>query len=138
MSVPSTESGPPPGGPPPSGLPPFNASDISQDDKMMAMLAYILGVFTGFVGPLILWLLKKDQSKFVAYHALQALLLHAAVTVGYFLSGILMVVLIGMVTLPAFWILGLVFSILAGLAANKGDWYEIPVLGKIARQNVGI
>ena len=49
-----------------------------------------------------------------------------------------MVVLIGMVTLPAFWILGLVFSILAGLAANKGDWYEIPVIGKIARQSAGV
>jgi len=104
----------------------------------MAMLAYLLGVFTGFLGPLVLWLLKKDQSKFVAFHALQALLLHAVVTIGYFISGALMVVLIGMVTLPAFWILGLVFSILAGLAANKGDWYEIPVIGKIARQSAGV
>ena len=133
MSVPSPESGLPP-----TGLPPYNASGISQDEKTMAMLAYLLGVFTSFLGPLVLWLLKKDQSKFVAFHALQALLLHAVVTIGYFISGALMVILIGVVTLPAFWILGLVFSILAGLAANKGDWYEIPVIGKIARQSAGV
>ena len=110
---------------------------LTQDDKTMAMLAYLLGIVTGFAGPLILWLLKKDQSKFVAYHALQALLLHAAVVVGYLLSFVLFFLIIGMFTLPIFVLLGLVFSILAGLAANRGEWYEIPVLGKIARQQTG-
>ena len=37
MSVPSPESGLPP-----TGLPPYNASGISQDEKTMAMLAYLL------------------------------------------------------------------------------------------------
>ncbi len=128
MSIPTPES----------SIPPYNAPGISQDDKTMAMLSYILGVFTGFVGPLVLWLIKKDQSKFVAYHALQALLLHAAVTIGYILSSVLVVFLIGFITGPAFWILGLVFSILAGMAANNGDWYEIPIIGKIARQSAGL
>ncbi len=110
---------------------------ITQDDKTMAMLAYFLGIVTGFVGPLVLWVLKKDQSKFVAFHSLQALLLHAVVVIGYILSGLLVFVLIGFVTYPAFFLLGLVFSILAGLAANRGEWYDIPILGKIARQQTG-
>lgn len=114
-----------------------HAPVITQDDKTMAMLAYLLGLFTGFAGPLILWLLKKDQSKFVAYHALQALLLHAAVVLGYIISFVLFFLIIGMFTLPVFIVLGLVFSILAGLAANRGEWYDIPVLGKIARQQTG-
>lgn len=130
MSIPSPESN----FSPPLG----DTSGISQDDKTMAMLAYILGIFTGFIGPLVLWLIKKDQSKFVGYHAMQALLLHAVVTIGYFLSGFLMAVLVGFLTLPVFGLLGLVFSILAGLAANKGEWYDIPVIGKIARQQTGI
>ncbi len=113
-------------------------SAITQDDKTMAMLSYILGIFTGFLGPLILWLVKKDQSKFVAFHALQALILHAVVVVGYILSSFLIIVLVGFLTYPAFFILGLVYSVLAGLAANKGDWYEIPVIGKLARQQVGL
>jgi uncharacterized membrane protein len=108
-------------------------SAITQDDKTMAMLSYILGIFTGF-----LWLVKKDQSKFVAFHALQALILHAVVVAGYILSGFLLFVLIGFLTYPAFFIIGLVYSLLAGLAANKGDWYEIPIVGKLARQQVGL
>lgn len=128
MSIPSPEN----------SIPPYNTSGISQDDKTMAMLSYILGIFTGFLGPLVLWLIKKDQSKFVAFHALQALLLHAVVTIGYILSSVLVALLIGLLTYPAFFILGLVFSILAGLAANRGEWYEIPVIGKIARQSAGV
>ncbi len=126
--------------PPPDGsfAPVYDsASGISQDDKTMAMLAYILGIFTGFLGPLVLWIVKKDQSPFVAFHALQALILHAVVTIGYFLSGVLFVVIIGFVTLPVFALLGLIFSILAGLAANRGEWYSIPVVGPIARRQSG-
>ena len=123
---------------PENSVPPYDASGISQDDKTMAMLAYMLGIFTGFVGPLVLWLLKKDQSKFVAFHSMQALFLHAVVTAGYIVSGILRIVLIGIAMLPLFGLLGLVFSILAGLAANRGEWYEVPVIGKLARQQVGV
>ena len=115
-----------------------SAPAITQDEKTMAMLSYILGIFTGFLGPLILWLVKKDQSKFVGFHALQALFLHAAVVLGYILSGLLVFVFIGFLTYPAFFILGLVFSILAGLAANRGEWYEIPVIGPIARRQTGV
>ena len=32
----------------------------------------------------------------------------------------------------------LTFSIVAGLAASNDDWYEIPVIGKIARQSAGL
>ena len=115
-----------------------NSPLISPDDKTMAMLAYILGIFTGFLGPLVLWLVKKDQSKFVAFHSLQALLLHAVVTIGYIISSVLFIVFVGFLTMPVFGLLGLVFSIIAGLAANRGEWYDIPVIGKIVRQQGGL
>lgn len=126
--------------PPPAGSYPPPHDDLpgmTQDDKTLAMLAYLLGIFTGFVGPLVLWLLKKDQSKFIAFHALQALFLHAVVVLGYVLSGLLTFVLIGFLTYPAFFLLGVVFSLVAGLAANRGEWYEIPTLGAFTRRQVG-
>jgi uncharacterized membrane protein len=132
MSIPPPENNYPPQTPPYS-----DPSGITQDDKTMAMLAYLLGIFTGFVGPLVLWLIKKDQSKFVAFHAFQALLLHAVVVIGYVLSSLLVFVFIGFLTYPSFFALGLVFSIIAGLAANRGEWYDIPVLGPFARQQTG-
>lgn len=127
---------PPPGSniPPMGATPGMGTMDVTQEERTMGMLAYILGIFTGFLGPLIIWLIKKDQSKFVAYHGLQALILHGVVTVGYILSSFLTFLLIGFLTYPLFFILGLVYSIIAGLAANKGEWYAIPVIANYARQ----
>lgn len=121
--------------PPESSIPPYNTSGVAQDDKMMAMLAHLLAIVTGFIGPLIIWLIKKDQSKFVAFHAMQALFFHLALNVVMFVLGI--TVILALAT-PLVWIAGIVFAVIAGLAANRGEWYELPVVGKIARQQVGV
>ena len=68
----------------------------------MAMLAYLLGVLTSFVGPLVLWLLKKDQSKFVAYHALQACCCMPPLRSATSCPALLAVFLIGFITGPVF------------------------------------
>ena len=125
MSIPTPES----------SSPPYNALGISQDDKTMAMLAHLLGIVTGFVGPLVIWLIKKDQSKFVAYHAMQALFFQLALNIGMFVLGITIILAIAA---PFIWVAGIVFAVIAGLAANRGEWYEMPVVGKIARQQTGV
>ena len=45
----------------------------NQDEKMTAMVAYVLQIFTWFVGPLVIYFVKRD-SRFVKFHALQALI----------------------------------------------------------------
>lgn len=37
----------------------------SNNENIMAMLIYLLSLFTSIIGPLIIWLLKKDESKLV-------------------------------------------------------------------------
>ena len=44
----------------------------TQDERTMAFLAHLLQVFTGFIGPLIIFCVKQD-SRFVKFHALQSL-----------------------------------------------------------------
>src|ERR1043165_9293283 len=67
-----TEQTPPP--PPPQSQPvdyatkPSNAYAGPAPDKdavTMGMLCHLLGIFTWFLGPLIIWLIKKDQHPFV-------------------------------------------------------------------------
>lgn len=41
----------------------------SDEDKTMALLCHLLALFTSFIGPLIIWLIKKDSSRFVDAHA---------------------------------------------------------------------
>ena len=60
-----------------------------------------------------------------------ALGLQIAAFVGYIISGFLMIILIGVVTYIAVGIFVLVVCIMGGLAANKGDDYDVPVVGKM-------
>ena len=40
-------------------------NEESQDNRLMAMLIYLLSLFTGIIGPLIIWLLKRKESRLV-------------------------------------------------------------------------
>jgi uncharacterized protein len=63
------------GFPPSTGVPPPPAEPvITQDERTMAVLAHALQVVGGFIAPLVILIVKRD-SRFVSFHALQALLL---------------------------------------------------------------
>lgn len=137
MSVPPPEPQSPedqPLNPPPA--PARSPQDEQATEYATAMLAHFLGVVMGPLGPGFIFLLARGRSRFLAFHALQALLFQIAMTSGYFLSGALTVVLIGSLLLPAFVIVSLVFGLLAGLAAYKGRWFEIPLVGQMARRQL--
>lgn len=79
-AVPPVPPGPPPGEP----VVPLGYADARQagrydgpppgpDAKNMAMLCHLLAIFTGFLGPLIIWLIKKDQDRFVDVQGKEAL-----------------------------------------------------------------
>ena len=103
------------------------AADISQDSKNMAMLCHLLGLFTNFVGPLILWLIKKDEDKFVDSQGKEALNFQITVIIAGIASGILSFVCIGFLLAIAVSICDLVFCILACVATSKGENYRYPV-----------
>lgn len=98
----------------------------TKDDCNMAMLAHLLGIFTGFVGALVLWLIKKDESPFVAEEAREALNFQITIAIGFIASWILAFVLIGLILMPILIIVNLVFCIVAAVAASKGQHYRYP------------
>ncbi|WP_296137768.1 DUF4870 domain-containing protein [uncultured Tessaracoccus sp.] len=118
---PPYESGPQPG---PGSFRPAGAGN----DTQMAMLAHILGIVTSIIGPLILWVVSKDDPNkaFSTDQAKEALNFQITVAIGYLISGVLSFVLIGLILLPLIGIAALVFGILAALAANRGERYRYP------------
>lgn len=111
----------------------YLATGPSEEDKSLGMLSHLLAIFTGFLGPLILWLVKKDSSAFVAHHAREALnfqitLLLVMMALGG-LTLALMLILVGVLLIPLLFIVpifALVVEILAAVAAQKGEWYRYP------------
>ena len=53
-------------------------------DTTLAWLAHLLMLFTWFIGPLVIWLVKKDEDKYAAYHGKQAFFWSLGVTVIFF------------------------------------------------------
>lgn len=103
-------------------------SDVPQDQKTMAMLSHVLGIFTCFVGPLVIWLINKDKpdAAFVNDQAKEALNFQITMAIGYFASGVLMMILIGFLTYIAFALASLILSIMAAMKANEGVEYRYP------------
>ena len=96
-----------------------------QSDKTMAMLAHILGIFTSFVGPLIIYMTQKKEG-FAKSQAKEALNFQITVAIAYLISFVLMFVLIGILLTWAVSIANLIFCILAAVAANQGTAYKYP------------
>jgi uncharacterized Tic20 family protein len=111
---------------------------VTQDEKLMAMLSHLLGIPTSFIGPLIIYLIKKDSSKFVAFHSMQALIFQLALWVALVISGWLWMLVIGMILTPVIGIAGLVLAIIAAVKSYNGEWYEYPLVGRWARQVGGV
>lgn len=110
---------------------------ITQNDRLMALIAHLLPFLSGFLGPLVVYALKKDQSKFVEFHALQALVFHIALTISLLISAMLCFIVIGFLLVPVVAIAGSVFSVIAAVKANNGEWYELPFVGSWVRRHVG-
>ena len=111
----------------PQPVPPVGASPVEpHDSKTMAMLCHLLGL-VGFLGPLIIWLIKKDESELVNDQGKEALNFQLTILIAFFVSIVLCFVLIGFLLLPAVWIFDIVMIIIASMKANSGIRYRYPL-----------
>ena len=101
--------------------------EVSQDAKNMALLAHMLGFFTKFYVPLIIWLIRKDDDPYVDHHSKEALNFQITVFFGYLLSSLLFAVCIGALLAIVVLVCDIVFCVMASMAASKGEDYKYPV-----------
>lgn len=128
---------PPP--PPPEG----NLSGISAEQRQWAMFAHLsaiagavltsgIGGWGTFLGPLIIWLLKKDTMPFVEDQAKEALNYNITIAIVFFALWVLVFITLGigfLIAIPAWVVIGvawLVFTIIAAVKSNEGVAYRYP------------
>lgn len=100
---------------------------LDSNEKMLATLAHVLGIFVYFVGPLIIYLVAGDEKPFAKQHAKEALNFQLTLLIGYLISGVLTIVFIGVLGFIVLGLASIVFSIIAAIAANDGKDYQYPV-----------
>lgn len=89
-------------------------------------LACVIGI-PSFIGPLVLWLIKKDEMPIVDRAGKEALNFHLTMLIALILSAVLTMVIVGFVTLIAASLLMIIFPIIAAMEANKGNDYTYPL-----------
>jgi uncharacterized Tic20 family protein len=101
-------------------------TEISADEKNIVVLTHIGGTIFSFIPALIVWLLKKDDSAYIAEQAREALNFQITVLIAQVISSILIVIVIGFVLMGIIWLANIILCIIAAVAASKGEYYRYP------------
>lgn len=91
-------------------------------------LCGLLGVpFGNILGPLVMWLIKREESSFIDACGKEALNFQISMTIYTIIAGLLLLVAVGFILLPALIIANLVLTVIAALKASEGTNYQYPV-----------
>ncbi|HEY8230520.1 MAG TPA: DUF4870 domain-containing protein [Rhodanobacteraceae bacterium] len=100
----------------------------STEDRNLAMLTHLSGIILGFIVPLIVWLVNKDNAakSYLTTESKEALNFQLTILIGYVICWILTFILIGALLWFIVWIVNLVFCILAAVAVSSKGSYRYP------------
>ena len=129
------------GAPQPTGSPQAGAAqpeaagtEQNRDARMWAMFAHLSALSglvlagIGFViGPLVIWLMKKEEFPFVEEQGKEALNFQISMFIYGVIAGLLCFVCIGFVLAPLVGITDIVLLIIAAIKANNGEHYRYPL-----------
>ena len=107
---------------------PTAALPLSESDqRLWATLVHVGGIFFHFLPALVGYLVLKDRGAFIQQQTRTALNFQLTVLAGYIVGIFTSVIVVGFFLLIAVGALNIVFSIIAAVAANKGQFYAYPL-----------
>lgn len=121
--------------PPQADLSQSNAnSALSSEVRNWAMACHLaaLGglvfpIVGSILGPLIVWLVKRESHSFIDEHGKEALNFQITVGIAGLVCFVLIFIFIGILLMFALGIVALVFTIIAAVKASNGEHYRYPV-----------
>ena len=99
----------------------------TSDERTLAILSHALTLLGGIFAPLIIYLLKKDDSTYVTEHAKESLNFQITILLAVFISIPLIFIIIGVFMLIAIGILSFIFVIIASIKASDNRSYRYPI-----------
>lgn len=120
----------------PPNLPPVpqpgSLAPATQDEKTLAIVMHIFGLIgLALIGPLIIWLMKKDQSPYLDAQGRELLNFQISFLIYGIVSFILVFLLVGVVLLPVVGIAGLVLTIMGIVRSTEGKIYRFPFIFRL-------
>jgi uncharacterized Tic20 family protein len=102
------------------------------DSRSWAVAAHLSAIVAmvvalAFIGPLVVYLMKKDEDAFVRAHAVAALNFQLSALIYGAVLVVLVVLLVGLLLLPFAAIAWLVLIVVAAVRAGRGELYRYPL-----------
>ena len=94
---------------------------------LSALSGYVGIPFGHIIGPLVIWLIKKEEMPLVDDQGKEALNFHISVTIYGIVSALLIFVIIGWFLVGALVIFSIVMTIVAAIKAYDGEYYRYPL-----------
>ena len=112
--------------PAPSAAPTENERTWGMLAHLSALTGVVVWLLGCIIGPLAVWIARRDQSAFVAEHAREALNFNITVVLAALVCMLLMLVFVGFILGTALFVVWLVFTLLAAIKASEGEHYRYP------------
>jgi uncharacterized protein len=106
---------------------------VGKNERTWAMLCHLSALagflvpFGSIIGPLIVWLIKKDEMPIVNEHGRKALNFQITMAIAYLVCFMLMFAVVGVILLPMVAIFSFVMIIIASVKANDGKEFTYPL-----------
>lgn len=102
------------------------------DERQWALVAHLAALagfivpFGNVIGPLVIWLIKKEEMPFVNDQGKEALNFQITMLLAFLVAGVLALLLVGFALMLVLLVVEIVMPILAGVRANEGKRYRYP------------
>lgn len=110
------------------------AESLTSEERNWAMASHLSALagyvvpFGNVLGPLVVWLMKRESSAFVDQEGKESLNFEISVAIGYVISFVLFFVVIGIFLLIALAVFQLIVVIMAAVKTSNGEHYRYPLL----------
>jgi len=106
---------------------------LPKEVRTWAMLCHLIALagflvpFGNIIGPLVLWLVKREENAFIDTHGKESLNFQISLSIYLLVASVSFLICVGFVLVPAMVIAGVVLVIIAGIKANDGKEARYPL-----------
>ncbi len=118
---------------------PGSFDPATRDQRNWAMFSHLIGLsgfvipFGNIIGPLLMWLLKREEWPLADDQGKESLNFQINWTILFFVTAILCLVVVGFALLPIVMIAGLILVVMATIKASEGERFRYPFIYRFIR-----
>lgn len=110
-----------------------SATDLTSDERNWGMACHLAALsgflipFGSLAGPLVVWLIKRNESAFIDAQGKEAVNFQITVAIAMLVSMLLVLVVIGFLLMLVVAFGALILTIVAAIKASNGEYYQYPL-----------